>query len=306
MRSRSTAMVFSLSFTCSVGVVWAQTPGPTTTEIVLQPGFTPNPQVRSGGYVDVDPMSENDDGCPGTSGAATYTLHVNGQFPRLSVAAFGSFAPTLVIRGPDGRRVCNNGALGNFPGISMPFAAGAYQVWVGMPMAISWARHLLVVGTGPLPPPDLIERDARRVDEVPRTHAYELQAIPERATSSPIDLRSTGSRPVTAQGTGDGQVPVHRLSPDCFVGFVGTRPSHAMTLRGAARSLHVTVETEYGMASGGTMVMLRRPDGAYTCGQLDGDAVTFSDLPAGNYLLWVGARSVSDVFTHTLRVASGS
>lgn len=108
-------------------------PGPPT--ITIGPGFTPQPTLaigsNRGGFVNA--LDFGGDHCRGMlPREPQHVLVVTADLPMLSVVVRGQGSdPTLVIRPPTGRALCNDDSEGRDPAIRAPFPAGRYEIYVG-------------------------------------------------------------------------------------------------------------------------------------------------------------------------------
>lgn len=101
----------------------------------LDADFSPDPKTtagRSGGPVDADRWNARCDGWVHLK--PNHVLVVEAPFPLLRVLAHteDDRDTTLVVRLPNGRRVCNDDADGIHPIVELrPVERGYYRVWVG-------------------------------------------------------------------------------------------------------------------------------------------------------------------------------
>jgi len=102
--------------------------------MILAPGFSPQPTTQtdtlSGGFVNA---LDFDSHCRGVlRPVPQHVIEVTAAIAALSIVVNAANSdPTLVIRTPDGRYLCNDDYEGLDSRVRAPFGPGRYEVFVG-------------------------------------------------------------------------------------------------------------------------------------------------------------------------------
>ena len=282
--------------------------------INLEAGFPLDPflvSVQGGGPAAASTLAKN---CTGYVPAnPTVTVDFKGKADVLRAFFHSDGDPTLVVRTPDGKFVCNDDTnrliLDPTVEISKP-GPGRYDVWVGSTAAKDLVPGFLAFTTRN-------DMNAARLDLaslVKRSAAPEMLPLRDRlvnaakrveqaAAVKSADAFSAGGKPVTKEFTASGDLPAVELQTGDTLcgGLVNVAPDYAFDWSGDAKSLTILAE-----ANGDTTLLVRTPDGSFLCAD-DADGMrnlnpllAIAKPAAGRHLVWVGRVDPSKPVTGTL------
>jgi hypothetical protein len=113
-----------------------QNSSPNSSQILLSPRFSPDPQIYNGVSSGTTPLETFSNSqtritpgrCPGYATAKpNYKIRLKESFGFLSLKVFSGGDITLLVEGPDGN-YCKHASN---PELSGAWPAGEYQIWVG-------------------------------------------------------------------------------------------------------------------------------------------------------------------------------
>ena len=252
---------------------------PVNGEAALSAGSAPlEVEMTAGGPVNAGYLAG---GCRGYALAApSFRVHWSGASGALGIffTADDDADTTLLVRRPDGSWACDDdGGAGVNPSISLRPGEGRYDVWVGTYSDGGWpvaGRLGIVVGTSedvPAPASGVLDPDADPVNG-------------EAALSA-------GSAPLEVEMTAGGWVNAGYLGEACG-GYALAAPSFRVHWSGASEALDISFTSD-GLFED-TTLLVRRPDGSWTCDDDGGAGVnpSISLRPVeGQYDVWVGTYS---------------
>ncbi|MFN3953134.1 MAG: hypothetical protein ACK4LQ_01685 [Pararhodobacter sp.] len=237
-------------------------------------------QLVTGGtlHPDHEMRPLNTDYCPGYGrfDAADAVLTLDASERQMSIFAMSERDLTIAVRGPDGRILCNDDSFGLNPAVTFDNAgAGDYHIFVGGFSQGGTARYDLFASQGG----PAFSEAAFDGSATPRAGSVMLDATAARAG------QLLASAPIIANDPME-MLPIGSYCP----GFTGLdAPDLVLSLDAQQPMLSL-----YAMSQTDLVMAARAPDGQWLCNDDSyglNPAVSFSNAPAGDYLVYVGAYS---------------
>ena len=246
----------------------------------LATGFTPDPVRMSGEGGGARSLRALGASCDGFVGSApAEVLELQTDFAFLRVFAVSRANITLAIRQPNGNWRCSGERIGAAVMEEGAYGPGRFEIWIAGPERGAEVGYDLSItefrSVGPS-----VGGTAGEVDI-----GLELDGEDSRFRGRRL-RRGFLPDPRQDDGLSGGAIDVRSLGPECR-GYVGSRPSHVLTLRNDFDYLRV----QLARAEGVTLV-LRTPGGRYLCSSPDGrpPALEQDAWAEGVYRIWVGSR----------------
>ena len=220
----------------------------------------------------------NPEYCPGYGrfDAADAVLTLDAAERQLSIFAMSERDLTIAVRGPDGRILCNDDAFGLNPAVTFDNAgAGDYHIFVGAFSQGRAALYDLYASQGAPAFTDTIfdasadPRAGRMALDAGTARSGQLLATAPIVSNDPFEMLPIGSYCPGFTGID---------APDLVLSLDAGQPM---------LSLYAMSQTDLVMAA-------RAPDGQWLCNDDSyglNPAVSFSNAPAGDYQIYVGAFS---------------
>lgn len=263
-----------------------------STTITVRPGFTPDPETRTGTTRAVFEANRHGPDCRGYIGAVSdFWLRVDQPMSNLRVLVNAPTGDaTLVIRMADGSYRCNDDAEGLNPIIQGAFPSGTHHVYVGAVQRNASLAYTIGVtenatltasslGGGGAPAPNT------GIGAAPTPTPT---AVPAGSNFGTVSLAPGFTPdPQTSRGTAGGPIAANTWNPTCR-GNVSARPDHELVLSAAMPRLRVLVKSERD-----TTLVVQGPDGQYRCvDDAEGlNPIVEGPYAAGTHRIWVGTFS---------------
>ncbi len=297
------------------GVVAAQdvldpNEAPTYGAVALASGFQPDPHiitVLSGGNVDVSGLGIGE-GCRGfATTQPDVQLTWSGRTDMLRIFFVGEGDATLIVSDPTEQISCNDDFNSQNPAIEFANpASGIYDVWIGSFSAEDFVPGYLVVTEGESVPgaiqSSLLGMGAEVEDDSQALTTDGINANLE-ATFGTVEL-SPGFTPdpfsVSLLSGGANDVAAQAVGENC-VGYAATAPDYSLNLTGDSTQLRI-----FFVGEGDTTLVIRDPSGEFICNDdsfgTRNPTIDFRNALAGQYDIWVGSFSTSDLVGGTLYI----
>ena len=317
------------------GAVAAQTDAPATdaaeatpaepsayVSVDFQQGFVLDPflvSVNGGGEIDSSTLDET---CVGwINDKPVVSVNWQGEVEQATVFFFSDHDSTLTIELPDGSYLCNDDVSDHVLDASITMTSpmtGTYKIFVGTFEEQQLIPGLLVitarddVSLSTFAPGELVKRETLPADEivpVPDESAADMQA-PVAAALTPDAVIESGSDPVTADLTVEGELPAFRLAPEDVSNVVCSGlvtegpPDFLIEYTGDAEHLRIFFEGD----ADSTLVVAG--EDAFFCNDDHEMAVNANPRvdvpsPAGFYGIWVGRIDPENPLSGTLTIMEG-
>jgi hypothetical protein len=295
------------------------TPGTAFITITPEAGFPLDPfviTVQAGGATEASTLAKE---CGGfIPKNPTVSVDYKGKAEVLKVFFYSDGNPTLVVRTPDGKVLCNDNtnAMLLDPTVTLTKpAAGRYDIWVGSALARDLIPGFLAFtsrgedNAGRLALQELVRRPAvievlPQRDRLANAAARIQEAL---AAVKSAEKLAPGGGPLTAQITADGKLPApEQATGDVLCGgLISVTPNFAFEWSGQAKAIAAMFEGD-----GDATLIVRTPGGQFVCaddaaGKANLNPLVVLDNPApGRYLVWVGRTDPTKTVTGKLTAAS--
>ncbi len=309
---RSIALFGLLALACG------ETEGATTVAVdpnafVLAPGFTPDPQVKTGqagGPVQAEQWNQD---CRGyVTERPSHTIVLERSMPQLRVVVYADGDPTLVLRMGDGSYRCNDDFEGLHSMVEGSFPAGTHQVFVGTYGSGGSFPYAIGVSQGASLQPSAIARSLPAPPPSPPTPPMPPDdpppppMPPPGAPSGPqpdvvLSRGRLRSDPTVQASWAGGPTPAEQVGPDCAVGHYPTAPQHTLVVDRAVASLRLLVSS-----SVDTTLAVRAPDGTVRCiDDADGlNPAIDGPFAVGRHAIYVGTYSFPNGGAYRLAITT--
>jgi hypothetical protein len=229
--------------------------------------------------------------CAGTiAEEPDHVLYVDSPANNLTISVTSAADTTLVIDGPGGIR-CADDVNGINPAVTASFVRGEYKIYVG-----SYTRDQLHPYSLGVAPSGVALPSAAPAPQPGRAAGPSRTVTCNGATFDCFYVSPGDRTTLTETGASGGSNP----APGSCVGNIANGPDHKLFVTGYVPHLRVAIT----QAEGDTTLVIQGPNGLQCADDSDGlNPVVEGPFAPGEYNIWVGTYSNSQMLSYTMQVS---